>query len=54
MVLTDYIQTWLRSASCDVGETIAGMAQRPTIMTKWGPILVDGKFVHHTDRQTAR
>jgi len=23
-------------------------------MTKWGPILVDGKFVHHTDRETAR
>jgi len=23
-------------------------------MTKWGPMLVDGKFVHHTDRDTAR
>ncbi len=30
------------------------MSQRPIIMTKWGPILVDGKFVHHTDRNTAR
>jgi len=30
------------------------MAQRPTVMTKWGPMLVDGKFVHHTDRDTAR
>jgi hypothetical protein len=36
------------------GETIKGMAKKPTIMTKWGPMITDKGFVHHTDRETAR